>query len=112
MKLQPTAYEIDNSQANDDTKAALIVNMPESCDMCDFVDNTQPPRHGERTLYCTIPGCGEDVTDYIKCRPECCPLQELPKHKRPVELEREDSKMLMNMGYNTCLDEILRGIKE
>ena len=60
-------------------KAVLIMDMPESCDMCDFADDTQPPRYGERTLYCTVPGIGEDVTDYIACRPEFCPLRELPE---------------------------------
>lgn len=33
-------------------KAVLIMDMPESCDMCDFVDDEQPPRYGEKTLYC------------------------------------------------------------
>lgn len=56
-------------------KAVLIMDMPESCDMCDFVDDEQPPRYGEKTLYCGIPGMGEDVTDYIACRPEFCPLR-------------------------------------
>ncbi len=27
------------------------MDMPESCDMCDFVDDEQPPRYGEKTLY-------------------------------------------------------------
>lgn len=51
-------------------KAVLIMDMPESCDMCDFADDTQPPRYGERTLYCNAPGIGDDVTDYIACRPD------------------------------------------
>ena len=42
-------------------KAVLIMDMPESCDMCDFADDTQPPRYGERTLYCNAPGI-DDVT--------------------------------------------------
>jgi hypothetical protein len=60
------------------TKAVLVMDMPESCDMCDFADDTQPPRYGERTLYCNAPGIGDDVTDYIACRPDWCPLRELP----------------------------------
>ena len=27
-------------------KAVLIMGMPKSCDMCDFADDTQPPRYG------------------------------------------------------------------
>ena len=62
-------------------KAVLVLDMdmPESCDMCDFADDTQPPRCGERTLYCTVPGIGEDVTDCIACRPDFCPLREQPE---------------------------------
>lgn len=32
-------------------KAVLIMDMPESCDMCDFVDDEQPPRYGEKTVF-------------------------------------------------------------
>lgn len=52
------------------SKALLVMDMPESCDMCDFVDDKQPPRYGEKTLYCNVPGIGEDVTDYVTCRPD------------------------------------------
>lgn len=31
-------------------KAILIMDMPESCDMCDFVDDKQPPRYGEKNI--------------------------------------------------------------
>ena len=61
------------------SKAVLVMDMPESCDMCDFADDTQPPRYGERTLYCNAPGIGDDVTDYVTCRPDFCPLRELPE---------------------------------
>lgn len=50
---------------------------------------------------------GEDVTDYIACRPEFCPLRELPKHKRTIGAVDEGKKLLLNAGWNDCLDEIL-----
>lgn len=31
-------------------KAVLVIDMPESCDMCDFADDTQPPSQ-ERIFY-------------------------------------------------------------
>lgn len=31
-------------------KAILAMDMPESCDMCDFVDDEQPPRYGEKNI--------------------------------------------------------------
>lgn len=92
-------------------KAGLIMDMPESCDMCDFVDDEQPPRYGEKTLYCGIPGMGEDVTDYIACRPEFCPLRELPERKEELPVEKYEFGGLgkaFTSGWNACLDEILK----
>ena len=93
-------------------KAILVMDMPESCDMCDFVDDMQPPRYGERTLYCTAPGMGEDVTDYVACRPDFCPLRELPEKKETfTTLECHSNGQLtegMKAGWNACLDNILK----
>lgn len=95
-------------------KAVLVMDMPESCDMCDFVDDEQPPRYGEKTLYCGIPGMGEDVTDYIACRPEFCPLRELPEKMEVCgtynsEYFAKGGKMpSYKTGWNACLDEILK----
>lgn len=89
------------------SKAVLIMDMPESCDMCDFVDDTQPPRCGERTLYCVMPGIGEDVTDYIACRPEFCPLQEMPE-KKEINYYMNSKEKGVVEGWNACLDEILK----
>ena len=89
-------------------KAVLVMDMPESCDMCDFVDDEQPPRYGEKTLYCTVPGIGEDVTDYIGCRPDSCPLRELPE--KILESKSGYEKVttsVKRIGWNECLDAIL-----
>ena len=77
-------------------KAVLVIDMPESCDMCDFADDTQPPRYGERTLYCNAPGIGDDVTDYIACRPDWCPLRELPQ-KQQVNMQILSGKLQVGM---------------
>lgn len=97
------------------SKAVLVMNMPESCDMCDFADDTQPPRYGERTLYCNAPGIGDDVTDYIACRPDWCPLRELPERKEELPVEKYEFGGLgkeFTSGFNACLDEILKERKE
>ena len=97
-------------------KAVLVIDMPESCDMCDFADDTQPPRYGERTLYCNAPGIGDDVTDYIACRPDWCPLQELPERKETHTVLELNSigrwTEGVKAGFNICLDEILEERKE
>lgn len=68
------------------SKAVLVIDMPESCDMCDFMDMV----NGE--MYCGVPGCGEFAEDYIMCRPDWCPLIELPEKKQ-----------------NACIDAITGG---
>lgn len=91
-------------------KAVLVIDMPESCDMCDFADDTQPPRYGERTLYCNAPGIGDDVTDYIACRPDWCPLRELPEKMEVCGKYPQPGKPVPSyrFGWNACLDEILK----
>lgn len=83
-------------------KAVLVIDMPGSCDMCDFVD-------GEKTLYCGVSGVGEEVTDYISCRPDWCPLQKLPDRKEELPTEKYLfgglGKAFVS-GCNACLDAI------
>ena len=55
------------------SKAVLIIDMPESCDMCDFVDDSESGK-----MWCGLPTFGYDVTDCIACRPDDCPLKALP----------------------------------
>lgn len=43
---------------------------------------------------------------FTEKRHEKCPLRELPEHKRTIGTESECNKLLMNAGYNACLDEI------
>ena len=85
-------------------KAVLVMDMPERCDMCDFVD-------GEKTLYCGVPGVGEEVTDYISCRPDWCPLRELPEKKvadkrLAISPLTEGHLKDFEKGWNACLDAI------
>lgn len=96
------------------SKAVLVMDMPESCDMCDFVDNTQPPIYGKQRFYCNAPDIGDDVTDCITRRPDWCPLRELPE-KNPSNPELEPGVYYTEKGYevykrgwNACLDEILK----
>ena len=95
-------------------KAMLIMDMPKSCDVCDFVD--------ERYQYCSVPWFGKDVSDYVECRHEHCPLRECPQKKEVKnlnevleikknggDLAKATFESLTNYGYNACIDEILGG---
>lgn len=93
------------------SKAVLVMDMPSSCDMCEFalVNDTV----GNMTCINPISevyGC--DVSDYIGCRADGCPLRELPskyaeKDFTPIKDERYDNGY--EDGYNACIDELLKG---
>ena len=82
------------------SKAILVIDMPKSCDECDFID--------ERYHYCNIPWFGKDVSDYVACRHEDCPLREVPKKKEENDAYT-DCEYYRVQGYNACIDEILEG---
>lgn len=79
------------------SKAYLIMDMPNSCDECNFID--------ECYHYCDIPWFGKDVSDYVACRHEDCPLRELPQKYD----EKDSGYDEWQEGYNACIDEILKG---
>ena len=82
------------------SKAIMVIDMPESCDMCDFVD--------EQYHYCNVPWFGKDVSDYVTCRHPECPLRELPQKKDPNKALTWEHKKWRE-GYNACINEILNG---
>lgn len=90
------------------SKAILVMDIPKSCDMCDFV--TVDGMVGNMT--CTNPlsdeyGC--DVTDYIDCRAGGCPLKEVPKKKKDTLMTNYSRYV---RGWNDCIDRILEGSEE
>lgn len=88
-------------------KAILIMDdMPECCADCHcgyFERDTK-----ELNLVCGA--TGEDANNAGK--PDWCPLRELPKHKRTIGAVDEGKKLLLNAGWNDCLDEIIKERKE
>lgn len=81
------------------SKAILVMDMPESCDMCNFTDMV----NGK--MYCGVPGCGELTEDYISCRPDWCPLCPMPEKLIPDSEEKGKGWV---DGWNACIDAILR----
>jgi hypothetical protein len=79
-------------------KAMLIMDMPTSCDVCDFVD--------EQYHYCCVPWFGKDVSDYVECRHEDCPLCEVPQKKEISCIDTTHHRHA-KQGFNMCIDEIL-----
>lgn len=88
------------------SKAVLVMDMPSSCDVCDFVQIGGMFRN----MTCMNPisevyGC--DVSDYIGCRADGCPLRELPEEIEYDGLMEYDD--IYADGYNACIDELLKG---
>ncbi len=79
-------------------KAVLIMDMPKSCDRCKFKLNVPCNRN-----YCYI---SHNSCDKECSKPDWCPLRKLPEHKRTIGTESECNKILMNAGWNACLEEI------
>lgn len=84
------------------SKAVLKSDMPKSCDMCNFADMV----NGK--MYCGVPGCGELAEDYIMCRPDWCPLRELPE-KREVSKYMNEKEKGYCEGWNACIDAMTGG---
>lgn len=83
-------------------KAVLVMDMPESCLECNL--NYMIP-NGSR-LRCHAFVLGKAIDSNTRKKPDWCPLRELPEYKRTVGTESENDKLLMNMGWNACLDAI------
>ena len=80
-------------------KAMLIMDMPSSCEECDFFKELRWNRH-----YCTQKNCKEIegyVSDFRYEKPYWCPLHEVPQ-----KMEKYHE---IALGYNACIDEILGG---
>ena len=82
------------------SKAVLAMNMPEQvCQKCTLCYETEDD---EYLCWAT----GKLVPDGEKT--DWWPLRELPKHRRTIGNVSEGEKLLMNAGFNDCLDEILK----
>ena len=86
------------------SKAILVMDMPKSCDMCEFVNKSNPPVYGIDKMYCDFPGIGDDVSDYIECRPDFCPLREMPEEREENHIGTYEYNF--NEGWNACIDAI------
>lgn len=82
-------------------KAIFIMDMPECCADCQLADDDPSG------LYCMIADDYYDGSDRSEDRASFCPLRKLPEYRRTIGKESEQNRILMNTGFNACLDEIL-----
>lgn len=79
-------------------KGIIIVDVPESCEMCEFMAYNQ---YGDR--FCAVSGYDDIIEDD---KPYWCPIQLMPakiNHKARQSLQQEQ----VVKGWNDCIDKIL-----
>ena len=87
-------------------KAMLIMDMPECCAKCRLSENGKICKDGNRLIIDIVENGGILTQEYIglNAKPDWCPLKEMPKKKEPILYEPDD----YYVGYNDCIDDILR----
>lgn len=89
------------------SKSILVIDTPENCVKCILYHYT--------SCRCYITGKFQNNTseDY---KPVWCPLRDFPEKKPKVKYQgngcfgiNEAMKNSFNMGFNSCIDEILKG---
>jgi hypothetical protein len=84
-------------------KAVLVMDMPECCADCRVATSDL-----EGLYHCAITDNYYSIDESLNGRDSSCPLLELPEKRRTVGKESENDKLMLNAGYNACLDEILK----
>lgn len=90
-------------------KAILVMDMPKSCRECPLAQNKSICI--EESYICSPKR--KWVTDKeCESRPDWCPLKEMPQKK--ICKYHIDEKYMRGVkdGYNTCIEEIMRGSEE
>lgn len=88
-------------------KAVLVMDMPESCSKCKFMYEFQGIKKCQLMNVLNNGASKLSQSTFSQKRHDRCSLRELPEKKRTIGKENEVYKLLMNAGWNDCLDEII-----
>lgn len=93
------------------SKSILVIDTPESCDKCRFCCFGN---YGAKR--CSAKDQSIFLEDKKK-KPDWCPLRGMPEKKTKVKYQgngcfgiNEAMKNSFNIGFNSCIDEILKGV--
>ena len=90
-------------------KAMLIMDMPNNCISCNLCLVGKDKHTKEFYWRCMIHPTKMITKDEGKNgKPTWCPLREVPQ-KKEIEFRDSDITRIEKIGYNACIDEILRG---
>lgn len=82
------------------SKAILVMDMPSRCEDCQLIDSPYD--------LCILKGY--DISNYrCESKPDWCPLREVPQKQEEQCGETIDE---VAIGYNACIDEIMKGSEE
>lgn len=90
------------------SKSILVIDTPEVCCQCRF--------SGSDGDVCCLENKLISEQEYLDKKPGWCPLKEVPEKKPGVKYRgngcfgiNEAMRHNYNMGFNACIDEILKG---
>lgn len=94
-------------------KAVLILDMPKKCKKCRFKDTNH---HLEDICLCKTEK-DKDGGEYfkeivdLKTKPDWCPLKPMPEKMHVCGKYPQEDKIVPSykIGYNACIDELLKG---
>lgn len=104
------------------SKSILVIDAPETCLDCRFCREL----HEGIEACCELSDepndkelCRMIEADYCQEKPDWCPLRDFPEKKPKVKYQgngcfgiNEAMKNSFNMGFDSCIDEILKGENE
>lgn len=89
------------------SKAVLVIDMPENCEECPYLDDVSYTCGAFEVLKQRYT---KEVPDEGEPRPDWCPLKALPEKKKPSKFPVSPGlpwkETDYEQGWNSCLDEI------
>lgn len=98
------------------SKVIAIIDRPKNCQKCRFsICSYSLPLSTYRKGYsCRLQEPKDRIVEDYDYDAEVhlknCPLRELPQKKRTIGKESENDQLCFNVGYNACIDEIMKGV--
>jgi len=90
-------------------KAILVMDMPESCSKCKFMYEFQGIKKCQLMNVLNNGASKLSQSTFTEKRHDLCPLRELPEKISELKSGYEDiSTSIRRVGWNACLDEILK----
>lgn len=95
-------------------KGIIVVDIPKYCRYCQFCNRIE-----EEEICCSLADdenetdCFRVIENYFQERPDWCPIKPIPEGKPAyMSMCLTTQECYQNVGWNKCIDEILKRGKE